>query len=273
MGRLWRQWARTVAGSAKKTGSSLSSGKRGRPLCVSGVGSGSQHCWCGCHLPVVLKTVGGEKRTGVTHAPPVADSDFPGPMVSQALKTRRAVLGVNASALYFSGPGNYSSETSLSAGTDVIQRRQCCGRDAPISPVPQQSLELHIERAAPTQPPRVAAPRREDTPPAPLHYRRARYSRQIVGLGLAAEAPSSQLRVALVATKRAQASHGICKTLCGWVTQSFSELKPTDEIKGWGLLLAEVSPLILATAVNDFESWRSERVKLVANLWGLFSQV
>ena len=159
-GSVWdlagSEWAKSVAQAAAANGLSPSFDRRASPLNISGVGNGSQQCTFDCHLPVALRTVQGEKRTGMMHTPTVIKSHLPGLLGLNALKRNRAVLDVNTNKLYFLGPGDYDLDKAMPPGTDIIQCESapsghiilpCCEHDASMTVQPQHPFSLHAKRS------------------------------------------------------------------------------------------------------------------------------
>ena len=98
------KWARELASAAARNGQHPSYERRGRPLRVSGVGSGSQMCEFDCKLPVALRTLNGNATSiGLLTTPTVLGSDLPGLLGLNALRKNRAVLDFQTLTLHFVG--------------------------------------------------------------------------------------------------------------------------------------------------------------------------
>ena len=116
------KWARELATAAARNGHHPSYEKRGRPLRVSGVGSGSQMCEFDCKLPVALRTLNGNATSiGLLTTPTVLGSDLPGLLGLNALRKNRAVLDFQTLTLHFCGPGDHDLGRGLPPGTDSFQ--------------------------------------------------------------------------------------------------------------------------------------------------------
>jgi hypothetical protein len=116
------KWARELASAAARNGHHPSYERRGRPLRVSGVGSGSQMCEFDCKLPVALRTLNGNATSnGLPTTPTVLGSDLPGLLGLNALRKNRAVLDFQTLTLHFCGPGDHDLGRGLPPGTDSFQ--------------------------------------------------------------------------------------------------------------------------------------------------------
>ena len=94
--------------------------RRAKALSVSGVGSGSQVCNYNTHIPIAIPT--SEGTMGATlKVPTVPDSDLPGLLGLQSLRSARSIIDTETNQLFMLGPGDYDLMSALPPGTSVIQ--------------------------------------------------------------------------------------------------------------------------------------------------------
>ena len=119
------KWAKSVAQAAARNGHKPTYERRNRPLRVSGVGEGSQSCQYDCKLPIALRQCSDNPmpQISVGHitTPTVPNSELPGLLGLQALRSNRTILDMNTLKMYFLGPGDYDLTRGLPPGTDCFQ--------------------------------------------------------------------------------------------------------------------------------------------------------
>ena len=114
------EWARLLHMQARKNGRSPQSVKRDRPLNVSGVGNGSQHCHYNVDMPCAIPTTTGFIK-GTFNAPCVPNSSLPALLGLRSLHDSRAIIDTMNNRLYLVGPGDFDLLKSLPPGTSCVQ--------------------------------------------------------------------------------------------------------------------------------------------------------
>ena len=114
------KWVLQLARKALEHGRRPEQIKRGRPLAVCGVGTGSQSCTHNCHIPCVIESDEGYIK-GMYKCPLVPGSDLPALLGLESLSNSRAIIDTIDGKLYFLGPGDYDLKSMLPPGTKCIQ--------------------------------------------------------------------------------------------------------------------------------------------------------
>ena len=184
------KWAKSVAQAAARNGHKPTYERRSKPLRVSGVGEGSQSCQYDCKLPIALRQCSdnptAQISVGHITTPTVPNSELPGLLGLQALRTNRAILDMNTLKMYFLGPGDYDLARGLPPGTDCFQCElapsghlviPCCEFSGPTQAAESTlTLITRHHQIAMVPPPPAEAPRlgtagraHSAPPPVPAH--------------------------------------------------------------------------------------------------------
>jgi len=115
------KWAKEVARRAMQAGRKPEQHKRDRPLNVSGVGNGSQHCDFNVVLPIAFERLDSTFGRGTFELPVVPDSELPGLLGLQSMRDRRTILDLNTMQMHLLGPGDYDLLTILPPGSESYQ--------------------------------------------------------------------------------------------------------------------------------------------------------
>ena len=116
-------WVQRTATLAQRFGLKATQTRRSRPLCVTGVGSGSQQCRFDCQIPIALRSIDGKQITGTFTTPTLNDgTSLPALLGLKTLMEQRAVIDFRTLHITFCGPEDLPLR--YPTGSDTFQLRQ-----------------------------------------------------------------------------------------------------------------------------------------------------